>query len=120
VAWAARRDSWPLYALLGALLLLGLTALDAQRRHADHAARARMHGVITQLLGSSDLALSSSSRWLRNPSQVEPAAASADAPAILDTDPAGALIPPDPTLLGQSARSLRSVPARRPRTEGTP
>ena len=110
---ARLRDGWPLYALLGALLLLGLTVADAQRRHAGHAARARMHGVLTQLLGSSDLALSSSSRWLRNPSQVEPAAAAADAPAILDTDPAGALIPPDPRVLGQSARSLRSVPTGR-------
>lgn len=110
MARAGLRDRWPLYALLGALLLLGLTALDAQQRNAGHAARARRHGVLTQLLGSSDLSLSSSSRWLRHPSQVEPAAAAADAPAILDTDPAGALIPPDPRVLGQSARSLRSVP----------
>ena len=109
MARAGRRDSWPLYALLGALLLLALTAVDALRRHAAESERARMHGVLTQLLGSSDLALSSSSRWLRNPSQVEPAAAAADAPAILDTDPAGALIPPDPTLLGVSARDLRRV-----------
>lgn len=109
MARAARRDSWPLYALLGALLLLGLATLDALRRNVNAAERARMHGVLTQLLGSSDLALSSSSRWLRNPSQVEPAAAAADAPAILDTDPAGALIPPDPRVLGQSARAPRRV-----------
>ena len=103
------RESWPLLALLSALTLLLLAGADAWRRNANHAERARMHGVLTQLTGSSDLALSSSSRWLRNPSQVEPAAAAADAPAILDTDPAGALIPPDPTLLGQSARDLRRV-----------
>lgn len=114
------RESWPLLALLSALTLLLLAGADAWRRNANHAERARMHGVLTQLTGSSDLALSSSSRWLRNPTLVEPAAAAADAPAILDTDPAGALIPPDPTVLGQSARSLRSMPAtstrhRRPR-----
>lgn len=54
---------------------------------------------IVRLLGTADMALSSASRWLRHPSLSEPGAAFADAPAILDTDPAGAMIAPPRALL---------------------
>lgn len=47
-----------------------------------------------RLLGTADLALSSASRWLRHPSLSEPGAAFADGVAVLDADPAGALISP--------------------------
>lgn len=115
----SRRSRWPLHALGFALALLSLSALDASRRvrASEAAAHPATQAALGQLLGFSDLALSSSSRWLRNPTQVEPGAAAADAPAILDTDPAGALIAPQPSLLGQSARDLQRVPHP---TEQTP
>ena len=39
--------------------------------------------------GSADLALSSTSRWLRHPSLAEPGAACQDGPPCIDTEPAG-------------------------------
>lgn len=101
-------ERWPVLALVLSLALLGLCALDAARRHgrAEAHARARTAEALSGLLGTPDLAISSSSRWLRHPSLVEPAAAAADGPAILDTDPAGALLPPDRRVLRQSTRPL--------------
>ncbi|MEM7608835.1 MAG: hypothetical protein AAF411_26105, partial [Myxococcota bacterium] len=45
-------------------------------------------------VGFSDLALSSSARWLRAPSQTERSAPLSDGPIAFDTDPAGALLGP--------------------------
>lgn len=66
----------------------------ARRRHAMPRGAAR---AVVLVSGLPDLALSSTARWLRHPSQVEPWAAVADLPASLDTEPAGMVIgPPRP------------------------
>lgn len=72
--------------------------------------------ALVQVLGTADLALSSASRWLRHPTVTEPGAAFADGPAMLDADPAGALIAP-PTLVLGGTLGLVSQPTglrRRP------
>jgi hypothetical protein len=77
-----------LSALLGVLL-------DARLR----ATRSERLAAVARLTGLPDLALSSSARWLRHPSQAEPGAPFSDVPAGLDVDPAGALIgPPHPVV----------------------
>lgn len=87
-------------ALLAAVLVAGAVAItvDAarQRRRQDRSLPEIRAAV--RVLGTADMALSSASRWLRHPSLSEPGAAFADAPAILDADPAGALIAPPPAL----------------------
>ena len=45
--------------------------------------------AFVQRTGSADLALSSTSRWLRHPSLAEPGAACQDGPPCIDTEPAG-------------------------------
>lgn len=90
----ARRER----ALGAVLLLVGLTlgavTIDAvtRTRSFDLPRMAR----VAETTGLSDLALSSSSRWLRHPSLAEPSAATWDAPLGLDVDPAGAAIPRRP------------------------
>jgi hypothetical protein len=71
------------------LLLAGAVAMlvDAQVRRAAQQARDPEVQSVVRLLGVADLALSSSSRWLRHPSITEPGAPFADGPAILDNDP---------------------------------
>lgn len=76
------------------LVLLAGLSLDAHmRRVAFEAERPNMHAVVRQL-GFVDLALSSSARWLRTPSQSERSAPLTDAPLSFDTDPAGAVLGP--------------------------
>ena len=65
-------------------------AIDASHRQVDVEAARRA----TTNNGMPDLALSSSSRWLRAPTQSERTAPLADAPISFDSDPAGALIGP--------------------------
>lgn len=84
---------------VGALaLLLGLALvsvlIDARVRRAERDAEAARHDAFVSATGLPDLALSSSSRWLRHPSQAEAGAAISDLPASLDVEPAGALIGP--------------------------
>ena len=87
-----RRRERALLALLGlAALAIGAIALDASAR--GRVAETLEMARITRATGLSDLALSSSSRWLRHPSLAEPGAATWDAPLGLDVDPAGATIP---------------------------
>ena len=83
---------------LGVLVMVslagaGLARYDAHerrvRRNEDHVVREHA----AQLTGP-EIALHSASRWLRHPTRSEPWAASADGPAMLDLDPAGALAPP--------------------------
>jgi hypothetical protein len=93
-----------LRALAGASLALAVAlsavVIDAaRRRDADRRPRAD-RAQLAAAIGLADLALSSGARWLRHPSQVEPAAAIADAPGALDVDPAGALVSPSRDLLG--------------------
>jgi len=71
----------------------GGVLVDAARRRAQRAAEPS-HRAVVDVVGVADLALSSSARWLRHPSQTEPGAATADLPSSLDVDPAGALIGP--------------------------
>lgn len=83
-------------ALAGAGLLAALVglAMDANaRRAAFDAERTEMRAIVQQL-GFADLALSSSARWLRTPSQSERSAPLTDAPLSFDTDPAGAVLGP--------------------------
>lgn len=69
--------------------------VDAARRR--HGVSRRSAQAVVRVTGLPDLALSSTARWLRHPSQVEPWAAVADLPASLDTEPAGVVIgPPRP------------------------
>jgi hypothetical protein len=96
--------------LVAPLLVLALClvtfVLDASRLRADghrRAGRAR----IVRLVGFADLALSSTSRWLRHPSLSEPFAPFADAPAIFDPDPGGAAIGP-PRELYRAVRDARA------------
>lgn len=92
------------FAALGvgvSLFALAITAvaLDAHQRSAaqsDEALRAFVHRT-----GSADLALSSTSRWLRHPSLAEPGAACQDGPPCIDTEPAG--------MAFDEARELHSV-----------
>jgi len=79
---------------LGVLTLatLGVT-LHACSRRLDDAALASRRAAV-RAVGSADLALSSSARWIRHPSQVELAAPFQDGPASFDTDPAGAIVGP--------------------------
>lgn len=108
--------AWPA-ATLGMLLAAAVgVAWDAARcRSVRREAQPQVQAVV-RLLGTADLALSSASRWLRHPSLSEPGAAFADAPAILDADPAGALMaPPGAVLSGTlpgpgAVRTSRSRP----------
>lgn len=84
--------------------LCGVLVDAAARRGARDDAR---QDAVVALTGLPDLALSSSARWLRHPSQTEPAAAAADLPASLDVDPAGAMIGPPREVLRQGAVELR-------------
>ena len=81
-----------------ALVLAGVL-LDAGRRREARAADAARHRALVDVVGLGDLALSSSARWLRHPSQTEPGAATSDAPSSLDVDPAGAIIGPPREIL---------------------
>ena len=80
-----------LVALLFALASLGV-AVDARARRAaqDDASIA----AFVRRTGSADLALSSTSRWLRHPSLAEPGAACQDGPPCIDTEPAGMAFDP--------------------------
>ena len=86
-------------AALSLLIVVGLV-FDASARR-DEWARSR-NARLTRVaeLGFVDLALSSSSRWLRNPSRVERTAAVADTASSLDTDPAAGWTPPPSALRG--------------------
>ncbi|HJK99628.1 MAG TPA: hypothetical protein RMF84_20540 [Polyangiaceae bacterium LLY-WYZ-14_1] len=86
-----RRLSQAAGALVLALGLVGAHAAAARRRWAQEAAARE---AALRFLPSADLALSSTSRWLRHPALAEPGAPFADAPALLDPDPAGALLAP--------------------------
>jgi hypothetical protein len=94
---------------IGVVLACALVAamlIDAARRRS--ARDATRENAIVALVGMPDLALSSSVRWLRHPSQAEPGAAFSDLPSSLDVDPAGAWIgPPRAILRVGSARGRR-------------
>ncbi|MGF1468039.1 MAG: hypothetical protein ACFCGT_18105 [Sandaracinaceae bacterium] len=80
-------------------VLLVLVSVDAARRRSARRRALEPEATLVEATGLADLALSSTSRWLRHPSQAEAGAASADLPLALDADPAGALLgPPRPVV----------------------
>lgn len=94
--------------LLAIVLVAGGVAItaDAERQRARRRQSQSEVRAVVRLLGTADMALSSASRWLRHPSLSEPGAAFADAPAILDADPAGAMIAPPRALLAGAHRHV--------------
>lgn len=92
---------------LAAAVALSAVVLDAARLRAAREADSPRHEAVVMLVGTSDLALSSSARWLRHPSQAEPGAAFSDAPASLDVDPAGAWIGPPRRVLEVSGVTVQ-------------
>ena len=93
-------------------LALGLLALSVAPAALDAHQRARVDGAAIDAFvtrtGSSDLALSTTSRWLRHPSAAEPGAACQDQPPCLDVDPGGlAIAPPRAWFEGRGALEAR-------------
>lgn len=82
---------------LGALAAVSLVVLGAFVSMLVHGTRPSTGPSRAALglasVGFTDLAISSNSRWLRHPSDAEPAAACAESLVCLDTDPAGAALP---------------------------
>jgi hypothetical protein len=69
-----------------ALIGVGL-GVHAWTERDVHLARDPARAELARSLGFADLALSSSARWIRHPSQVEPMAPMSDLPASFDTGP---------------------------------
>lgn len=92
--------------------LLVMVLVDAQLRAAHRRDPDRPpSATVAQVTGLADLALNSSARWLRHPSQAEPGAPFSDVPGGLDVDPAGALLgPPHEVVVSGESSSL---PVRR-------
>lgn len=91
-----------------ALLALGVVA-TAIHAHARVSGDPRAIDAFVARTGSSELALSTTSRWLRHPSSAEPGAACQDQPPCLDVDPAGLAIAPPRASFGRTV----SIDARR-------
>ena len=98
-------------ALVSVVCALGLLAVagDARARRDEGASGRTARSALARALGLPDLALSSDARWLRHPSQAEPAAAISDAPGALDVDPAGAWLGPPRRLLHEIGRATLGV-----------
>jgi len=83
---------------LQCVLLTALVIVSQQRREvrllADHDL-----GRIAETLGLTDLALWSEARYTRHPSQADFFSAFQNAPASLDSFPAGSFVPPPPHLV---------------------
>ena len=75
-------------------IAVAYAAVDTRARQGARERSLEARLALAEVIGSPDLALSSSSRWLRHPSLSEPSAAFADGPATFDTDPGGAFVPP--------------------------
>jgi hypothetical protein len=96
------------------VLALGAIDVDAAQRRSDAAEPRALRARLVAATGLPDLALSSGARWLRHPSQVEPAAAISDTPGALDVDPAGGWIAPPRAVITSGARgSIEIVDPRR-------
>ena len=112
--FAARNSRLAGCAILLCVALVAITLDAGERRRAALPALAISRAAV-RTLGTPDLALSSSSRWLRHPSQAEPGAPFSDSPAALDPDPGGSVLAPPRELLGVGARDLVIRPRRRER-----
>jgi hypothetical protein len=89
------------------VVALGAIPADAARLRARSEERADERATLVRVVGVPDLALSSSARWLRHPSQAEPGAAASEGPLSFDPDPAGALIAPPRALFGATGAEPR-------------
>lgn len=104
-----RRRVMGIALVIGAITTVLAIHLDAARRRSDDGARHEGRRALVRMLGLADLALSSSARWLRHPSQAEPGAAFADAPASFDADPGSALLgPPTELFRATDSRAKRA------------
>lgn len=95
---------------------LGHAALRRSRWRSDAPTRR----AAARSVGTTDLALSSTSRWLRHPSLSEPFAPFADGPAVLDPDPAGALLAPPREAFDRNVRGDLRIRRQGTRTVGDP
>ena len=86
---------------------------DSTARREARESRQDEREAIVRLLGTADLFLSSSSRWIRHPSLSEPGAAFQETPAGLDVDSAGGVIGPAPELLA-SGNTNRLIVGQEP------
>lgn len=87
--------SWPAVVLLGLSLLTAPTlSILASLQRSTTVGSHNRNAEVARLLPWPDLAIASGARHLRFLSLEEPAAAFADNPASLDTDPAGGSIAP--------------------------
>jgi|GEM_PF-757966 len=110
------RTGWLSLSLLLMVLGTAWLVLDAKARLETHRKRHPRVLSVARLLGTADLALSTTSRWLRHPSQGEPGAPFADGPAVLDNDPAGALLGTPREAFGPCFRTRPDLTSR----QGTP
>ncbi len=92
--------------LILAAALSWIASRDASARRARRETDATVRHDAARLVGP-EIALHSASRWLRHPTRSEPWAASADAPAMLDLDPAGSLAPPPVEVLRAGVAPVR-------------
>jgi hypothetical protein len=105
---------------LALVLLVAAPALHARARRAGAGPAREIRVAAARVLGMPDLVLSTSSRWLRHPSQSEPGAAFADAPASLDVDPGGAIVGPPLELFFHDPSPRPSPRSGERGTEGRP
>lgn len=106
-----KRDRLRRFALAALALfaaVFGAVAHAIAKRHAWNEGPVR---AFTTRTGATDLALSTSSRWLRHPSVAEPAAACQDQPPCFDTDPAGLAIAPPGSFYARVSIQMTRVPA---------
>src|SRR5690349_12133051 len=104
----------PLIALGLEALVLSAALLHAHVRRVRRSRDEPAIAAVSRLMPWADLSFAGGGRHLRFPSLEEPGAAFADAPASLDTDPAGgALAPPVDVYASQQPRERRQ-PALRP------
>lgn len=89
-----RRLRRAFFVAAGALATMMLLGADAILRRATFDEERPLTLEVVRQLGFADLALSSSARWLRTPTQSERSAPLTDAPLSFDTDPAGAVLGP--------------------------
>lgn len=80
--------------LLGGLVVAITLGLDARARVSEARGSTEASARVVRVTGLPELALSTSSSWLRHPALSPPSAGAADAPVGLDVDPAGAAVPP--------------------------
>ena len=80
-------------ALALAAIALGALAVDARMRTSAGREAEERSAAIVRATGLSELALSTTSSWLRHPTLAAPSAGASEAPLGLDVDPAGAVIP---------------------------